>query len=52
MLHDDRFIGWACQQQLRGFPTDMVCYFRVEFFWPAIWMAGLLPYFGKLLVKT
>ncbi|MCW1952522.1 MAG: hypothetical protein KIH44_014280 [Octadecabacter sp.] len=47
MAHDDKFIGWACQQQLRGFPTDMVCYFRVEFFWPTMWLADLMSKFRK-----
>jgi hypothetical protein len=47
MVHDDKFIGWACQQQLRGFPTNMVCYFRVEFFWPTMWMADLVSIFRK-----
>lgn len=47
MLHDDVFIGWACQQQLRGLPTNMVCYFRVEFFWPTLWLADLAAIFRK-----
>lgn len=47
MFHDDVFIGWACQQQLRGFPTNMVCYFRVEFLWPTMWLADLVAIFRK-----
>ena len=44
-MHDDKFIGWASQQDLRGFPTDMVCYFRVEFYWPKMWIANLASIF-------
>jgi len=36
---DDRFIGWSCQQILRGFPTDLIAYFRIEFLAPTKWLA-------------
>ena len=47
MHHDDKFIGWACQQKLRGFSSDMVCYFRVEFCLPTMWLADLASIFRK-----
>jgi hypothetical protein len=52
MIHDDKFIAWAGQQYLRGFPTDMVSYFRVEFLWPTMWIADLVSKFRKAARKN
>ncbi|SIT86001.1 hypothetical protein SAMN05421665_2195 [Yoonia rosea] len=49
LLHDDRFIGWSCQEKLRGFPTHLVSYFRLEFLAPAMWITRLFAIFRKRL---
>jgi len=41
LLHDDRFIAWSCQQIIRGFPPNLVSYFRIEFLAPTLWLAYL-----------
>lgn len=48
-LHDDRFIGWSCQQKLRRFPTHLVSYFRLEFLAPAMWITRLYAIVRKNL---
>ena len=50
-LNDDRFIGWSCQEKLRGFPTHLVANFRLEFLSPAMWMTRLYSAIRKTLRK-
>lgn len=48
-LHDDRFIGWSCQEKIRGFPTHLVSNFRLEFLSPAMWITRLYAAMRKRL---
>lgn len=48
-LHDDRFIGWSCQEKIRGFPRHLVSYFRLEFLAPAMWITYLSAVFRRRL---
>lgn len=31
LLHDDRFVSWSMQQDIRGFSPFLISYFRIEF---------------------
>lgn len=46
-MHDDKFIASACQQEIRGLPTEWVAYFRIEYLAPTLWLAHVKNFFRK-----
>jgi hypothetical protein len=41
LRHDDRFVGWSCQDRVRGLSINDVVNFRFEFLAPTLWLSDV-----------